>query len=79
MKYLPKKVLRIYKIPFSIILFILLFGTFHLSKPNISYLPNGGYRQFGVGYKHKTILPVWLVSIMLSILSYLCILHLIHS
>lgn len=79
MKYLPKKVLRIYKIPFSILLFIILFGLYHTIKPSISYLPSGGFRPFGVGYRHKTIVPVWLVSIMLSIISYLFLMYLIHS
>ena len=79
MKYLSKKVLRIYKIPFSILLFIILFGLYHTIKPSISYLPNGGFRPFGVGYRHNTIVPVWLVSIMLSIISYLFLMYLIHS
>ena len=30
---------------------------------------------FGVGYKNKTVLPIWLVAITLAILSYLTILY----
>ena len=48
-------------------------------KPGFSYLPNGGYRPFGVGYKHKTVIPVWAVAIFLAILSYLFVLFLITN
>jgi hypothetical protein len=39
---------------------------------------NGSFRQFGVGYKNTTILPLWLVSIMLAILSYFVCIYFIH-
>lgn len=70
----PRKLLRIYKVQFSIVLFAILFGAFHMLKPSFAYLPNGGYRPFGVGYKHKTVMPVWVVAISLAILSYLAVL-----
>jgi len=55
----------------SIILFITLFVIFQLIKPGFLYKDDGSLRQFGIGYKNKTILPVWLLSIILGILSYL--------
>jgi uncharacterized membrane protein YozB (DUF420 family) len=55
----------------SIILFLTLFIIFHLLKPGFLYNKDGSLRQFGVGYRNKTILPVWLLSIILGILSYL--------
>jgi len=75
MKVIPKKLLRIYKIHFSILLFMFLFGVFHYIKPSFAYTPDGAYRQFGVGFKHKTVFPVWLVSIVLAVVSYLTILY----
>jgi hypothetical protein len=74
---ITRKIIRIYKAPISICLFIALFSFFHWLKPDISYLPNGSYRPFGVGYRHKTILPVWLVAIALAIISYLFTLFLL--
>jgi hypothetical protein len=44
-------------------------------KPEFLYNKNGSIREFGVGYKNKTILPVWLFSILLGILSYLFVLY----
>lgn len=74
-----RKMLRIYKVPFAILFFILFFGVFHWAKPGFAYLPNGGYRPFGVGYKHKTVVPVWIVAIMLAVLSYTFVLFLLSQ
>ena len=71
--FFQKKLLRIYKVPFAVFLFLILFTIFHTAKPSFAYQPNGAYRPFGVGYKHKTVIPIWVVAIILSILSYLCI------
>ena len=57
----------------SIILFVILFGIIILIKPAFLYNKDGCIREFGVGYKNKTILPIWLLSIILGILSYLII------
>jgi hypothetical protein len=45
------------------------------SKPNFLYNNDGSLREFGVGYKNKTILPLWLVAILLSMLCYLGVLY----
>ena len=64
---------------FAIILFIIIFGTIQLMKPNCFYNKNGSLRDFGVGYRNKTILPVWLLSIILGILCYLAVLYYISN
>ena len=55
----------------SIIIFIIIFGFIQILKPNFLYNSDGSIREFGVGYKNKTIFPLWLLSIILGILSYL--------
>lgn len=55
----------------SIILFVLLFSVVNYIKPSIMYDEYGEIRPFGIGYSHKTIVPVWLFSILLAILCYL--------
>jgi len=55
----------------SIILFIILFAAINSIKPAFLYNKDGSIRQFGVGYRNKTILPVWLLAIILGILCYL--------
>ena len=59
---------------FSILLFVTLFSIIVYTKPTIIFKDDGSVRQFGIGYKNKTILPIWLATIMLAFLSYLLVL-----
>ena len=63
------------KLIISILLFLALFSILHYIKPGLIYTKEGGFRQFGVGYRHKTVIPIWLIAIILAILSYLTILY----
>lgn len=60
---------------FSIIIFLLSFYILNVSKPGFLYNNDGTIREFGLGQKRKTIIPVWLLSIILGILSYLIVLY----
>lgn len=60
---------------FSVLLFIIIFGSIQFMKPTCFYNKDGSIRDFGIGYKNKTILPIWLLSIVLGILCYLAILY----
>lgn len=59
----------------STIIFIISFGIIQFIKPQFLYNKDGSIREFGVGYKNKTILPIWLLSIVLGILSYLAVMY----
>jgi hypothetical protein len=59
----------------SIIIFLIIFTIVQLLKPPFLYNKDGSLREFGVGYKNKTILPVWLFSMILGILSYVIVLY----
>jgi len=59
----------------SIIIFLIIFGVVQLLHPDFLYNKDGSIREFGVGYKNKTILPLWLFSIVLGILSYVIVLY----
>jgi len=59
----------------SIFLFVIIFGIIQIMKPACFYNRNGSIREFGVGYKNKTILPIWLLSLVLGILCYLVVLY----
>jgi uncharacterized membrane protein YozB (DUF420 family) len=61
----------------SIIIFIIIFSFIQIIKPECFYNKDGSIREFGIGYKNKTIFPVWLFSLILGILCYLSILYLI--
>tara|TARA_B100001758_G_C17857765_1_gene327447 strand:+ start:187 stop:429 length:243 start_codon:yes stop_codon:yes gene_type:complete len=70
-----RTIIRTNKASFAILLFIMFFVIFQLSEPAFLYDNDGALRQFGLGMKNKTILPVWLLSIFLAIISYLLILY----
>ena len=59
----------------SIIIFVILFATIQMYKPAFLYNTDGSLREFGVGYKNKTILPMWLLSIVLGILIYISLMY----
>lgn len=62
----------------TIVLFLLFFGLFQYMKPGFLYDHDGALRQFGLGYRNKTIIPMWLLSIVLAIFSYLIVLYYIN-
>jgi hypothetical protein len=59
----------------SIVAFVIIFYAIQAMKPSFLYNANGSIREFGVGYRNKTILPMWLMSIILGILCYLCVMY----
>jgi len=63
----------------SIILFVIMFGLIVIIKPSFLYNKDGSVRSFGIGYKNKTILPIWLVSLILGIVSYLIVMFYLAS
>lgn len=61
----------------SISVFITTYTIIVLIKPHFLYNKDGSLREFGVGYKKKTVVPIWLVSIILGIISYYSMLYLV--
>ena len=71
---LSLKKLRKRKPLFAILLFLALFTSVHFLKPGFAYNQDGGIRPFGIGYRNKTVIPLWLIAIILAVLSYIIIL-----
>ena len=59
----------------SIFIFLFMFSIVQMIKPSFLYNKDSSLRQFGIGYKNKTILPLWLFSIILGILIYMLVLY----
>ena len=70
---LIKPLIKNNKVSVSIVLFLILFSMIHYLKPAFIYDKNGSFRQFGIGYKEKTIVSMWIVAIVLGILYYLSV------
>ncbi len=60
---------------FSILVFLAVFAAIQLFKPRFMYNDDGSLRQFGIGFRRKTVVPAWLVAILVAILSYLLVLY----
>jgi hypothetical protein len=62
----------------SIAIFIVLYSIIHTIKPSFIYNKDGSLREFGVGFRKKTIIPCWLISIVLAIISYFAVMYYIE-
>jgi len=69
-----KIILQKYKLHMAIFLFLFLFLLIQYFKPPFLYDNDGSFKSFGMGYKRKTIFPIWLFSIYLGIICYLVVL-----
>jgi uncharacterized membrane protein YozB (DUF420 family) len=63
----------------SIGIFIILFFLIYFLKPSFLFEKDGSIRSFGIGNYKKTIVPIWLFSIILAILCYLAVLFYLRS
>jgi hypothetical protein len=54
----------------SILLFIIVYLGIVSIKPNFIYNTDGSLRPFGLGYRKKTVTPLWLIVFILAIFSY---------
>ena len=70
-----KQFVRINKLSVSITLFLIIIIGIHITKPSFIYNEDGGFREFGLGYRNKTVFPIWSISIIAAILSYLFVLY----
>ncbi len=63
----------------SIILFVMIVLFIQYNRPAFLCNLDGSYKTFGLGYRNKTVVPMWLVVILIAILSYTVILYLINN
>ena len=57
----------------AILLYVIVFMLVQYANPTFLYNDDGSLREFGIGYSSKTVLPIWIVAIVLGILSYLAV------
>jgi hypothetical protein len=62
----------------AIILFAIIYGAIQIMKPSCFYNKDGSIREFGIGYRNKTILPIWLLSLFLGLLCYLAVMYYVN-
>ena len=70
---LNRYIIRKYIVSFTILLFVSLFSLVVYLQPSIFYKRDGTLREFGINQSNKTVIPIWLFVICISIVSYLAI------
>lgn len=60
----------------AILVFLAVYALVVRFRPRLLFYEDGTLREFGLGYKNKTILPIWLVAVVLAILSYMVVMYL---
>ena len=59
----------------AIVLFVAVILLIQQFQPAFLCNQNGSYKSFGLGYRNKTVVPMWLVAILVAILSYTAVLY----
>lgn len=59
----------------SIIIFILSYVSITYMKPGFLYNHDGSLRNFGLNSNKRTVIPAWLLAILLAIMSYFFVLY----
>ena len=62
----------------TIEVFFSLFSLLVITKPKFIFNRDGTLKEFGLGYTKKTVLPIWLIAILLAIMSYFTIIYYIN-
>ena len=59
----------------AIALFLLTILLVQQLQPAFLCNQDGSFKSFGLGYRNKTVVPMWLVVILIAILSYTAVLY----
>ena len=71
-QYISREALSI----IAVFIFLIFFGIINAFRPSIIYNKDLSFRRFGIGYKNKTVIPIWLMTVMLAILVYVLVTYL---
>ena len=71
----PRTFIRSHITAVSIIIYIAVFCIVQVVKPSFIYNEDGSLKNFGLGIRQKTVIPIWLITIILAIFSYLFVLY----
>ena len=70
---------RKHLVAIAIAIFLAVFSIVNYVRPGLLYNQDGSIRQFGVGKRLSTVVPVWLAAILLGIFSYMAAIQLMRS
>jgi hypothetical protein len=73
--FINKGIIRRNVVSISILIYICLYLLIMYIKPSFIFNKNGSLREFGIGSRNKTIIPVWFLAIFISTLSYFSVIY----
>ena len=63
----------------SIAIFVILFIAINYYKPGALYNSDGSLREFGLGRKRATVVPLWMAVLLIAVFSYLGVRYCVSS
>jgi hypothetical protein len=67
--------IRQHVVTISIIMYISIYMFIMYLKPSFLFNKNGSLREFGIGSRNKTIIPIWFLAIFIATLSYFSVMY----
>jgi hypothetical protein len=74
-----KNVVRRNVVSIAILIYIVLYLLIMSIKPSFLFQKNGSLREFGIGYRNKTVIPVWFLAIFIATLSYFSVIYYVSA
>jgi hypothetical protein len=74
-----KNVIQRNVVSIAILLYICIYMLIMFLKPSFLFQNNGSLREFGIGYRNKTIIPVWFLAIFIATLSYFSVMYYVST
>ena len=67
--------IRHHVVTISIFIYVCIYMFIMYLKPSFLFNKNGSLREFGVGSRNKTIIPIWFLAIFIATLSYFSVMY----
>ena len=74
-----KSIIRKHVVSISILIYISIYMLIMYLKPSFLFQKNGSLREFGIGYRNKTIIPVWFIAVFIATLSYFSVMYYVST
>ena len=74
-----KSIVRKHVVSISILIYISIYIMIMYLKPGFLFQKNGSLREFGIGYRNKTIIPVWFIAIFIATLAYFSVMYYVSA
>jgi hypothetical protein len=71
--------IRQHVVTISILIYICIYMFIMYLKPSFLFNKNGSLREFGIGSRNKTIIPIWFLAIFIATLSYFSVMYYVSS